>query len=445
MRIFLMLIAQIRRDESDFNVYRIWYRDVAQTFNLNKKRGYDMLRHAVKSLMNKSFYVQYSDNGKPREVQYHILRKIDYSLLDNDKMTESQEFVDVRIEEEMKPLLLQLQKSFTTYEITNVVHLGVYSIRIYELLKQYETIGQRAFEFEELKKMFELEKEYPRFATFYQRIIEPAVKEINESTDLNVYEVEKIKNGKRVDAVRFRFRQRVVTALLDPLSSNAIQPDIEKPKKHNTTIEISDNTQTYDDNRFTHFYPRVVENMGITPTVFIELLKNFTDEQFEQAIRVTNRAKTEGQIKTNVAGFFVQALKNGYTDLKEERNKKVKREESDNKTAQQIASLEYEKEGKIFDRIKQLTADNPRLTFEAIDIVKNSEAGKKAIKAEEKRLNRKLDVEDYRQNKELRALVIDALFQKNVDKFSDIIREYDGKVNDLRQSHVFKGFSTEGG
>jgi hypothetical protein len=282
-----------------------------------------------------------------------------------------------------------------------------------------------------------LEKEYPRFATFYQRIIEPAVKEINESTDLNVYEVEKIKNGKRVDAVRFRFRQRVVTALLDPLSSNAIQPDIEKPKKHNTTIEISDNTQTYDDNRFTHFYPRVVENMGITPTVFIELLKNFTDEQFEQAIRVTNRAKTEGQIKTNVAGFFVQALKNGYTDLKEERNKKVKREESDNKTAQQIASLEYEKEGKIFDRIKQLTADNPRLTFEAIDIVKNSEAGKKAIKAEEKRLNRKLDVEDYRQNKELRALVIDALFQKNMEKFIDIIREYDGKVNALKPSNVF--------
>jgi plasmid replication initiation protein len=437
MRIFLMLIAQIRRDENDFNVYRIWYRDVAQTFKLNKKRGYDMLRHAVKSLMNKSFYVQYSDNGKPREVQYHILRKIDYSLLDNDKMTESQEYVDVRIEEEMKPLLLQLQKSFTTYEITNVVHLGVYSIRIYELLKQYETIGHRAFEFEELKKMFELEKEYPRFATFYQRIIEPAVKEINTSTDLNVYEVEKLKNGKKVDGVKFRFRQRVETKLLDPLSSDPIQSETQKSKKQNITLDISEGAQTYDDKRFAHFYPRVVENMGITPTVFIELLKNYTDEQFEQAIRVTNRAKIEGQIKTSAAGFFVQALKNGYTDQKEERLKKVKKEETDKKINQQIEGIEYEKEGKIFDRIKQLTADNPRLTFEAIDILKNSEAGKKAIKTEEKRLNRKLDVEDFRQNKELRTMVIDALFQKNLDKFSDIIREYEIKMNVLKQTNVF--------
>ena len=60
MRIFLMLIAQIKREDDDFNIYRIWYRDVANVFNLNKHRGYDMLRQAVKNLMSKSFFVRYN-------------------------------------------------------------------------------------------------------------------------------------------------------------------------------------------------------------------------------------------------------------------------------------------------------------------------------------------------------------------------------------------------
>jgi plasmid replication initiation protein len=438
MRIFLMLITQIRRDDNDFNVYRIWYRDVANTFNLNRKRGYDMLRQAVKSLMNKSFYVQYSDNGKPREAQYHILRKIDYSLLDNDAMSENQEYVDVRIEEEMKPFLLQLQKSFTTYEINNVVHLGVYSIRIYELLKQYENIGSRTLDFEELKKMFELENEYPRFATFYQRIIEPAIKEINTSSDLNIYDVQKLKSGKKVSSVKFRFRSRIIQPLLevansDLLNENIVNPKTKKPAKPLKTTVNSEAVDT----RFTFFYARVIENMGVTPTSLIDMLKTFNDEQIEQAIRVTNRAKIEGQIKTNPAGFFVKALKNGYTDPKEEREKKAKKEVLGKKMKEQVEAIEYEKEVKIFDRIKHITAENPRLTFEAIEILKNSPQGKALIQKEQKALNRPLEVEDYRNSKDLRLLVIDALVQKNIEKFMDIFKKYDSKIETLKKSTVF--------
>lgn len=50
----------------------------------------------------------------------------------------------------------------------------------------------------------------------------------------------------------------------------------------------------------------------MTPSVFIELIKVYKHEQLEQAIRVTHRAKIEGMIKSNMPGFFVQALKNGY-------------------------------------------------------------------------------------------------------------------------------------
>lgn len=128
----------------------------------------------------KSFYVRYEDDGKPREVQYHILRELDYSTQGKEGRDESQEYIDLTIEQKMKPLLLQLQKSFMTYDLRNVTKLGMYATRIYEFLKQYEVIGNRTFEIEEMKRMFELEKEYPRFPNFFQKVIQPAVKEINK-------------------------------------------------------------------------------------------------------------------------------------------------------------------------------------------------------------------------------------------------------------------------
>lgn len=432
MRVFLSLISQIKRDDSNFNVYRIWYRDVAELFGMNKQRGYDDLRQAVKSLMQKSFFVRYSDNGKPREVQYHILRKIDYSLLDGQNAeSESQDFVDVQIEEEMKPFLLQLQKSFTSYDIRNVVSLGVYAVRVYELLKQYENIGHRTLKFEELKMMFELENEYPRFSTFYQRVLEPAIKEINEFTDLDISEIKKIKTGKKITGVYFKFSQKSKKEVL------TLDTIVAEAETLYDDVVTSTETHINIDERFTTLYPKIVEGLGITPSVLMDLIKTYTDEQFEQAIRVTHRAKIDGQIKTNPSGFFIQALKKGFTDIKEERLKKEKREEDQKRIETQIKTLEIEKERKVFERIKTLTLEDETVTLRAIENVRNTEGGRVLIEQEEKSLGRSLDLEDFRLIKELRFMVIDSLIANNIEKFSDIIFTYDAKINSLKRDFLF--------
>jgi plasmid replication initiation protein len=430
MRIFLSLISQIKREDENFNVYRIWYRDVAELFGMNKQRGYEDLRQAVKSLMQKSFFVRYSDNGKPREVQYHILRKIDYSLLDGqDAESENQDFVDVRIEEDMKPFLLQLQKSFTSYDIRNVASLGGYSVRVYELLKQYETIGHRTLKFEEMKMMFELENEYPRFSTFYQRVLEPSIKEINEFTDLVITEVKKIKTGKKITGVYFKFTQKTKNDIL------LVDSMVEEPAAE--SISVQPQRDSSSDERFTFLYSKVVESFGITPSVLMGLIASYSDEQFEQAIRVTHRAKIDGQVKTSVSGFFIQALKKGFTDLKEERLKKDKREEEQKRVEAQIQTLEMEKERKIFERLKILTQEDETLTLEAIENVRNTEGGKFLVQQEEINLNRPLDIEDFRIIKDLRFMVIDTLITNNLEKFSDIILPYDSKINELRKDDLF--------
>jgi plasmid replication initiation protein len=435
MRLFLVLISNIRRDDTDFGFYRIHYRDVAKTFGLNMKRGYSEIREAAKSLLDKKFYVDSVTDGFQRQNIYHIIRKINILKEGQEGKAgvENQEYLDVQIEEEMKPLLLQLQKSFTTYSFENIINLGLYSIRIYELLKQYESIGKRVLKFEEMKNMFELEDKYPLFANFYAKVIAPSIKEINLHTDLLVTDVEHIKEGRRTSALKFIFRVQKRLREPEPVVEQATLDFTEKAE----VIETILNTEPVNDVRFSTLYPKVVEALGVTPSVFIELIKHYTDEQFTQAIRVTNRAKMDGLIKTNPSGFFVQALKNGYTDQKEERMKKTQKEEEQKRMSEQITSLELEKDSKIYDRLKTLTANDDSLTLNAIEKVKNTEGALIIIEQEEMRLGRLLEVEDFRQIKELRFMVIDTLISDNLDKFSDIYLAFDAKMNELKMKHIF--------
>ena len=436
MRLFLMLISQIRRDDQDFGTYRIYYRDIAKTFGLNMRRGYAEIRESAKNLLDKKFYVDTVVDGFHRQDIYHIIRKINVLKEGQEGKAgvENQEFIDVKIEDEMKPLLLQLQRSFTTYDFENITNLGLHSIRIYELLKQYESIGHRTLAFEEMKTMFELEDKYPLFANFFAKVINPSVKEINKHTDLFVSKMDKIKEGKKTVALRFEFK--VQKKLKNALpASESEQVTINFAQKVTNTTPVNDTV--VNDSKFAEFYPKVVETLGITPTVFIDLIKQYTDEQFRQAIRVTHRAKIEGQIKTNISGFFVQALKSGYTDQKEERTKKEKKESRLKEREQQKHLIEIEKQEKIYERIRTITASNPALTDEAIETLKLTESGKRAVQLAESQLNRFLVVEDFRQIKELRFLVIDTLFVKNINQFDDIIDEYDRRLSDLQRNYIF--------
>ena len=124
-RMFLSVLSCIRKEDTDFQTYRIWYRDVIKIFDLKSHQSYGLLREAVKSLMQKTLFVNYQDGGFTRERAYHIIRTSDY-LKEGQRGdgVESQEFIDVTIEPEMMPLLLQLQKNFTAYDLRNVSKLG---------------------------------------------------------------------------------------------------------------------------------------------------------------------------------------------------------------------------------------------------------------------------------------------------------------------------------
>jgi plasmid replication initiation protein len=396
MRFFLSVLSKIERDDQNFEVYRVKYRDIIKDFGLSSNNAYAMLREGAKNLMNKTVTLKYEKDGVVRGEMYHLIRKIDYLESGQKQDGESQEYIDVKIEEDLKPYLLQLSKNFTAYDLKNVSKLGTYSIRIYELLKQYESIGKRTLKVEEMKLMFDLSKEYPLFANFYQKVIEPAIKEINKYTDLRVATPEKIKDGKRVEALRFRFSKRT------PDETNNEEHTISKsPSNFNdyenieTLIfqdaEIVEGEHNENDKKYMQFEEIVVKNFGVTPSVFFQLVSKYSVEQIEQAIRVTRRTKANAQIKTSVPGYFIQALKEGYTDPKEEQDKKK--------------TLDAEQEKRLNDTIREIVEKDPDITRRAIERLKNETLVKKRVEVKERQLGRTLNVQDYRDDKILMTAV----------------------------------------
>lgn len=103
------------------------------------------------------------------------------------------------------PYLSQLSREFTKYKLKHVARFeSVYSIRLYELLVQWSSAGEREIEVEWLKKQFQVEDKYNRLGNLKKRVIDPAVAEINEHSNLWVtYGQRKV--GREVTHFQFRF------------------------------------------------------------------------------------------------------------------------------------------------------------------------------------------------------------------------------------------------
>jgi len=188
-----------------------------------------------------------------------------------------------------------------------------------------------------------------------------------------------------------------------------------------------------DESPFEIFHKDVVKRFGVTPSSFLRLLDDYNEEQIAQAVRVTGRAKYNQQIKSNTAGYFVQALKEAYTDEKEEADRKKMAQnaakQSEKEKKERIKELKRKKATAINDKIKELTSKKPGVTDRAIADLRESSLAKIVIDQKEEKLGRSLVIEDFRKDKMLRELVKGKIVESEKAFFMEILEKYDKLIN----------------
>lgn len=125
-----------------------------------------------------------------------------------------------------KPVLLHTSTfidAYTSYKLLSVGGLrSVHSIRTYELLQQFQKTGFRYIELDEYKKALGIDKNaYQVFADLRKRVIEHALKEINEKSDFNVtYDLKK--RGRKIHAIRFFMSKKKQRDLFEKIQEGAL-------------------------------------------------------------------------------------------------------------------------------------------------------------------------------------------------------------------------------
>ena len=136
----------------------------------------------------------------PTEKRKRVITSwFDYAVLNE----ETGEIV-VRFNKYITPYLYELQKQYTSFLLEYVLPMkSEYGIRLYEYLKSVKYKGIRhTMTLDELRERLGCEGKYIQSSHMREKVIEPALKDINTYTDLQVgYKF--IKTGRKVSHIEF--------------------------------------------------------------------------------------------------------------------------------------------------------------------------------------------------------------------------------------------------
>ena len=201
-RVLLCCIAQIdsKAELTEDYKFEVTVSGISELVGIhNGSSMYRDLKVASEKLYERSVIINDPDPDNPKIVQRKTrwISGIDY--------IPGEAKVVLRFAVGIIPYLTQLSREFTQYKLTHVASFeSVYSIRLYELLAQWLSAGEREIEVDWFKRQFQVEDKYKRVIDLKKRVIEPAIKEINEYSNFWV-KFEQKKTGKTITHFKFEF------------------------------------------------------------------------------------------------------------------------------------------------------------------------------------------------------------------------------------------------
>lgn len=203
-KLFLMLISTIKKD--DDRVVRTTFRvkHIAEVMNITSQSLYRDLPKICKELMKKVIEIK-QDDGSWK--MFSIISFAEYKAREG-KLT-------LEIHKEAEPYLLKLKEMFTVYKLENVVNLkSKYAIRLYQQSKRCLFKGGEIIDLQEFRRLLKLEKKtYDRFDCITSKVLKPAIKEINEKTDISLT-YDTIKDGRKVVALNFKVKNKTTQKIV---------------------------------------------------------------------------------------------------------------------------------------------------------------------------------------------------------------------------------------
>lgn len=204
-RIILFAIKEARETEQGLrsdNFLTIRAADYAAQFNIPTKQAYEQIKEATSTLYMRSLVLHdiHPESGKERVTKARWVSAASY--IDGEGAIQLQ-FSGVIV-----PYITLLEREFTSYRLAAVSNMSsTYAIRLYELLIQWGSIGTREVELTWFKSALLIEKDYRRLFDLKKWVIDVAIEQINQHSDLSVSYSQR-KTGRTVTHLIFKFNHK---------------------------------------------------------------------------------------------------------------------------------------------------------------------------------------------------------------------------------------------
>ena len=192
IKFIMTVLAQVDKDDVDFKEYEIKISELEA--KLQSEQNETRLKQFAKKILSKPLEVPTNDGW----VIFNWFEHIEY-LRGHSKFK-------VSISKKLKPYLLELKERFVKYNLKYILPLtSNYSIRLYQLLKEYETLTRRTFTVSELQDLLQVPPSLKIYNRFKEKVLVIAEKELIENCDI-FFEFEEIKDGRKINEILFRIK-----------------------------------------------------------------------------------------------------------------------------------------------------------------------------------------------------------------------------------------------
>lgn len=178
---------------------RISAMDYADVFEVDSSTAYTQLHDAAKRLWQR--YIRYTLPSRKG------VKDVSVRWVSSATYAEGEGWVELNFTPEIAPHILGLRSKFTTYKLKHAAGLdSLYAWRLYECLKSWQNTGLYAPDIDEFHQAMESPESCRKnFKDLRVRVIDPAVKSINQKTDITVQWEPVRAGGRKVTGLRFTF------------------------------------------------------------------------------------------------------------------------------------------------------------------------------------------------------------------------------------------------
>lgn len=276
-RLMLFLMSRIKHNDDSFRKIEISISELANIMEFDIKNMYRDMAKVTKSMVGRVLSIRNLDENSLLQLPWIASAKYFYR----------HGIIKFQISEELAPYLLKMKNQFTVIRLSDLMKFkSIYSLRIYELLKQYESIGVRKIDLDQLRLSCGIpENRLNLIANFRMKVLDIAKREINEKSDIFI-EFYFVKRARKFVGIEFHIKRNQDYFNEEKYKTKLLKREFETRSRLIETIE----------------------DFGFSNKVIMKMISDLSDIEIEDAVRSVKNQVERGTV-LNTKAMLRTALK----------------------------------------------------------------------------------------------------------------------------------------